>query len=57
MQGKRDPVTVFELERARLFPGQGRGLQGLAAAMVGRALEFEQLQHVTEELKASRGQS
>ena len=40
VQGKRDPVTVFELERARLFPGQGRGVQGLAAAMVGRSLEF-----------------
>ena len=50
VQGKRDPVTVFELQRARLFPGQGRGVQGLAAAMVGRSSEFAQLQHVTEQL-------
>ena len=56
VQGKSDPVTVFELQRARLFPGQGRGLQGLAATMVGRSGEFKQLQHATEELTAGRGQ-
>lgn len=56
VQGKRDPVTVFELQRARLFPGQGRGLRGLTAPLVGRRREFEQLHQVTEGLKAGRGQ-
>ena len=56
VQGKRDAVTVFELERARLFPGQGRGLRGLNAGLVGRQREFAQLKSVTMELTAGRGQ-
>jgi adenylate cyclase len=56
VQGKREPVTVFEVHRARLFPGQGRGLRGLSAPMVGRRREQEQLRQVAESLKGGRGQ-
>ena len=56
VRGKRDAVTVFELQRAKLFPGQGRGVRGLDAPLVGRESELEQLKHVTQELTAGRGQ-
>ena len=56
VRGKRDAVTVFELQRARLFPGQGRGVRGLDAPLVGRERELEQLKRVTEELTAGGGQ-
>ena len=56
VRGKRDAVTVFELQRARLFPGQGRGVRGLDSPLVGRDRELEQLKRVTEELTAGGGQ-
>ncbi|HEX6474040.1 MAG TPA: adenylate/guanylate cyclase domain-containing protein, partial [Candidatus Limnocylindria bacterium] len=56
VQGKQDAVTVFELERARLFPGQGRGLHGLNAGLVGRQRELAQLKIVAERLTAGQGQ-
>jgi class 3 adenylate cyclase/tetratricopeptide (TPR) repeat protein len=55
VKGKRAPLTVFELLRARLRPGRSRGLVGLGSAFVGRAKETEQLRAVLAGLRASRG--
>jgi class 3 adenylate cyclase/tetratricopeptide (TPR) repeat protein len=55
VKGKRQPLTVFELERARLHPGKSRGLAGFAAALVGREPEMGQLRRVSQELRAGRG--
>ena len=56
VQGKREPLTVYELRRARLYPGKSRGVRGLSAPIVGRATELEQLQRVTQRLIAGSGQ-
>jgi class 3 adenylate cyclase/tetratricopeptide (TPR) repeat protein len=56
VQGKREPLTVFELQRAKLYPGKSRGVRGLSSPMVGRGLELEQLQRVTDGLAAGSGQ-
>lgn len=56
VKGKRQPITVFELRRAKLYPGKSRGLSGLSSPMVGRAKELKQLKRVSDELKAGRGQ-
>jgi tetratricopeptide (TPR) repeat protein len=47
---------VFELRRAKLYPGKSRGVRGLSSPMVGRGTELEQLQRVTAGLLAGRGQ-
>ena len=41
VKGKRAPLTVFGLQRAKLHPGKARGLTGLASAFVGRERELE----------------
>jgi class 3 adenylate cyclase/tetratricopeptide (TPR) repeat protein len=56
VQGKREPLTVFELRRAKLYPGKSRGIRGLSSLMVGREKELEQLQQVTDGLMAGSGQ-
>lgn len=56
VQGKREPLTVYELRRARLYPGKSRGVQGLSSPIVGRAMELEQLQQVTQRLIGGHGQ-
>jgi class 3 adenylate cyclase/tetratricopeptide (TPR) repeat protein len=55
VKGKRAPLIVFELLRARLNPEKSRGLVGLGSAFVGRAKEFEQLQAVLTGLLATQG--
>ncbi|MGH2521335.1 MAG: adenylate/guanylate cyclase domain-containing protein, partial [Anaerolineales bacterium] len=55
VKGKREPLTVFELQRAKLHPGKRRGLKGLASALVGREREMGQLRAVLAELEARRG--
>ncbi len=54
--GKREALTVFELERAKLHPGKSRGLQGLASPIIGRDRELGQLTRVSDELLAGNGQ-
>jgi adenylate cyclase len=56
VKGKRQPISVFELRRAKLYPGKSRGVSGLSSPMVGRAKELKQLKRVSDELKAGRGQ-
>ena len=55
LRGKREPLDVFELERARLHPGKTRGLQDLAPAFVGRDDAVARLRTVRDELRAGRG--
>jgi class 3 adenylate cyclase/tetratricopeptide (TPR) repeat protein len=55
VHGKREPLTVFELRRAKLYPGKSRGVRGLSAPIVGRGIELEQLQRVTDGLVAGSG--
>jgi class 3 adenylate cyclase/tetratricopeptide (TPR) repeat protein len=55
VKGKREPLSVFELQRAKLHPGKSRGLKGLHSSLVGREREMAQLRHVLAELEAGRG--
>ncbi len=55
VKGKREPLTIFELLRARLHPGKSRGLQGLSSAMVGRDAELAHLSSVSDRLVAGTG--
>jgi class 3 adenylate cyclase/tetratricopeptide (TPR) repeat protein len=55
IKGKRAPLTVFELLRARLRPGKSRGLAGLGSVFIGREPERAQLRAVLGELQAGRG--
>lgn len=56
VRGKREAVTVYELSRAKLYPGSARGVRGLNAPMVGRGTEIEKLTDVTQGLTAGTGQ-
>src|SRR4029078_2637048 len=55
-RGKRAAQTVYELRRAKLFPGSARGVKGLSAPLVGRAAEIERLTAVTDGLAQGSGQ-
>ena len=55
VKGKRKPLTVFQLQRARLHPGKSRGLMELASAFVGREHDLAQLRGVARELEVGRG--
>jgi adenylate cyclase len=56
VRGKREAVRVYELRRAKLYPGTGRGVRGLDAPMVGRKAEVATLQKITAGLIAGTGQ-
>jgi class 3 adenylate cyclase/tetratricopeptide (TPR) repeat protein len=56
VQGKREPLTVYELRRTKLYPGKSRGVRGLSSPMVGRGGELERLERVTAGLLAGKGQ-
>jgi class 3 adenylate cyclase/tetratricopeptide (TPR) repeat protein len=56
VRGKRAPVEVHELIRARLYPGSGRGVHGLSAPIVGRETEIAKLSAVADGLIAGKGQ-
>ncbi|MDQ5852904.1 MAG: AAA family ATPase [Chloroflexota bacterium] len=55
IRGKREPVPVFELQRAKLFPGKVRGLKELSSALIGREREMAQLGAIMQDLEAGRG--
>ncbi len=55
VKGKREPLPVFELLRAKLNPVKNRGLQGLSSRLVGRDHERGQLRGVMSDLLAGRG--
>ena len=56
LQGKREALAVFELRRAKLYPGKSRGVRGLSSPMVGRASELDQLRGISDGLTSGRGQ-
>jgi class 3 adenylate cyclase/tetratricopeptide (TPR) repeat protein len=53
VRGKREAVSVYELRRAKLYPGTSRGVSGLRSPMVGRRAELETLRRVTDGLKGT----
>jgi class 3 adenylate cyclase/tetratricopeptide (TPR) repeat protein len=55
VKGKREPVPVYELERARLNPLKMRGLTELGSPYVGRTEERAILDQVLRDLLAGRG--
>lgn len=55
VKGKREPIAVFELQRAKLNPLKARGLKDLGSAYVERAREMAQLRGVLQDLAADRG--
>jgi tetratricopeptide (TPR) repeat protein len=57
VKGKRDPLTVYELDRSRLAPGKSRGLRDLSYAFVGRDHDMARLKDIFAGLMAGRGQT
>jgi class 3 adenylate cyclase/tetratricopeptide (TPR) repeat protein len=55
VKGKREPLAVFELQRAKLHPGKSRGLKDLTSSFVGREREVAHLREVVRGLEAGRG--
>ncbi len=55
-KGKREPLRIFALERARLHPDKSRGLEGLRPPIVGRDRELAELDAVGEKLADGEGQ-
>ncbi len=56
VKGKETPVRTYRPLRARTRPGQLRGIQGLAAPLIGRGPEMGLVQRVFSELQNGRGQ-
>ena len=54
-KGKREPLLVYELHRAKLLPEKSRGLSDLGTAFAGREAELKSLLDVGAELEAGRG--
>ncbi|MGB8647371.1 MAG: adenylate/guanylate cyclase domain-containing protein [Anaerolineae bacterium] len=54
-KGKRQPLVVYAVERARLHPEKVRGLKDLASAFVGREQEMQALRHIAGDLLAGSG--
>jgi class 3 adenylate cyclase/tetratricopeptide (TPR) repeat protein len=55
VKGKRDPLTMFELKRAKLRPTKARGLLDLGQVFVGREDELATLRSVAGRLRAGSG--
>lgn len=55
VKGKREPLAVYDLQRARLLPGKVRGVHGLAQVFVGREHEQALLRNVVDNLSAGHG--
>lgn len=55
VKGKSEPLAVFELQRARLYPLKLRGLKELGSAFVARERESALLREVLNDLLAGRG--
>jgi len=56
IKGKRDPVQVYRVLRAKEVPVSQRGIHGLAAPMIGRSVDLEQLTNILDDVKKGRGQ-
>ncbi|HMA33777.1 MAG TPA: adenylate/guanylate cyclase domain-containing protein, partial [Chloroflexia bacterium] len=55
VKGKREPLTVYELGRARLHPGKARGLKDLGTTFVGREADLDVLRGVQAALETGQG--
>ena len=55
VRGKKEPLPVYELQRAKLLPEKSRGLSDLGAAFAGREEELKALLEVGAALEAGRG--
>jgi class 3 adenylate cyclase len=56
VKGKSQALAVFELEKAKVIPGSGRGIEGLFSPLVGREHEFEVLHSSVTSLSEGHGQ-
>lgn len=55
VKGKREPISVFELQKARALPGKSRGVSGVSAELVGRETELDKLRQVGRQLLNRQG--
>ena len=55
VKGKAAPVAAYRAIGRKATPGSLRGIQGLAAPLVGRAVEMEVLQESLQELRSGHG--
>lgn len=56
LKGKQEAVRAAEIVRARQVAGKGRGIEGLASPLVGRAAEFARLGEGVQAVLDGRGQ-
>jgi class 3 adenylate cyclase/tetratricopeptide (TPR) repeat protein len=55
VKGKREPLRVFELQQARLYPAKTRGVKGLCPAFAGREEELDRLLQAAADAQAGQG--
>ncbi|MGD2058963.1 MAG: adenylate/guanylate cyclase domain-containing protein, partial [Anaerolineales bacterium] len=55
LKGKDEPIKAYRVLEARAQPGRTRGIEGLAAPLIGRSQELGALQQGVKELVAGRG--
>lgn len=55
LKGKDEPVRAYRVLEAKQHPGRVRGVEGLAAPLVGRVPELEKIHEALRELEAGHG--
>ena len=55
LKGKARPVAAYRLRGVKRAPGSVRGIVGMESPLVGRAVEFEALQHAITTLQSGQG--
>ena len=55
VKGKTNPVSTYRVLRPRPTPGRLRGIEGLAAPLIGRSQEFDKLKSLLAQTRQGRG--
>lgn len=55
IKGKAEPVSTYRVLRPKATPGRLRGIEGLAAPLIGRSHEFETLKSLLVQTREGRG--
>jgi predicted ATPase/class 3 adenylate cyclase len=55
VKGKREPLRVFELQQARIYPAKTGGVKGLCPSFAGREVELARLLQAATDAQAGNG--